>query len=152
MCSNVMISYQKGKKITSCTAKGSTFYFVMTKNVVGYHGKRQCWFTRSSWAEIEIEIEKNWSNGKVITGICYNQGLKQYLVVMTESAADQSYRCFKYSEFSEQSKWEDKEYDEKDRHPTIYFLDPNNHQLLIVYTSDENRSTYTAWPWFSLQC
>ena len=116
----------------------------MTKNVVGYHGKLQTYFTKNSWSDIETEISKHWENGKIITGICYNHGLKQYLVVMIESTAGQNYERFKSSESSEKSKWEKKEYHEEDRHPTIYFLDPNDNQLFVVYTSDKNRAGYVT--------
>ena len=142
----------------------------MTKNVVGYHGKNQIISRknyksgpRSERSEIKNTIFQDWKIGYAITGICYNHGLKEYLIVMTESTADQNYEWFKPSEDSEKEKeeeerrekWEAREYNFYERHPTIYFRDPNDEELLVVYTSDENRSGYTykdvsMWTAFSL--
>ena len=89
----------------------------MTKNVVGYHGKEQIICTknyksgpRSERSEIKNTIFQDWKNGFVITGICYNHGLKEYLIVMTESTDSQNYEWFKPSDDSMQREWEAKEY------------------------------------------
>ena len=90
--SKVKKNWDDGKMITSCTSKGSTYYIVMTDNVNGYHGKGQSYFSRSSWSDIESEIKKCYKDGRIITSICYNHGLHEYLVVMTTSPAGQSYK------------------------------------------------------------
>jgi len=142
--SNIKGKWDQGEMITSCTAKGSTYYIVMTQNVVGFHGKGQRFFKKNDWSDIKTEISKEWEDGRVITGICYNHGLEEYLVVMTKSSAGQNYKWFKPSELTKRKSWENKEFQEKNGHPTIYFRDPNDEQLLVVYTSDENRSGYVG--------
>ena len=42
---NYLQPVYEGKSITSCTSKDSTYYFIMTENVIGYHGERQIYFT-----------------------------------------------------------------------------------------------------------
>ena len=80
----------------------------MTKNVVGYHGKNQFIsiinYKSGPRSEIKNTIFQDWKNGFVITGICYNHGLSEYLVIMTKSNASQSYGWFDPSEESEQFK------------------------------------------------
>ena len=122
----------------------------MTKNVVGYHGKNQIISRknyksgpRSERSEIKNTIFQDWKNGFVITGICYNHGLKEYLIVMTESTDSQNYEWFKPSDDSMQREWEAKEYNFQSRDPTIYFRDPNDEELFVVYTYDKNRLDYT---------
>ena len=140
--SSVKKEWDDGKMITSCNSHGSIYYIVMTDKVDGYHGKGQTYFSRSSWSDIDSEIGKHYQDGKIITSICYNQGLKEYLVVMTTISAGQSYMWTKDS--SERSKWMDEMYEEKDYHPTIVFKDPNDDQILVVMTSDDQRSGYTT--------
>ena len=131
-----------GKRITSCTARGSSYYIVMTKNVNQYHGKRQVFLRKKYWQNMDAKISQYWNNGFAITGICYNHGLSEYLVIMTKSNASQSYGWFEPSEESEQFNWEFEEYYEEKKHATIYFLNPNDDQLLVVCTSDKNRSGF----------
>lgn len=139
--SNVKEKWDDGQRITSCTSKGSTYYMVMTDNVNGYHGKGQNYFSRSSWPDVANEIGKHYKDGKIITSICYNQGLEEYLVVMTTSSAGQSHKWTTTS--TDRSKWMDEMYKNKDYHPTIVFKDPNDDQILVVMTSDNQRSDYT---------
>ena len=132
-----------GYSITACAARGSTFYTVMTKDTKEYQGKAQAWFTRNTWIEVHREIQKEYKNGKAITGICYSTGLKQYFVVMTEMTAEQ---CYKWRGNSNKeriahSKWMDEKHNEG-FHPTIVFNDPTDDKILIVFTKDENRSGY----------
>ena len=123
----------------------------MTKNVARYHGKRQIFLFKNKlgpssekWSKIKYTIFQDYlQNGYVITGICYNHGLKEYLFVVTESTSDQNYKWFKPTEESEKQKWEEKEYKEEKRHPTIYFRDPNDLELLVVYTFDAHRLSLT---------
>ena len=86
----------------------------------------------------------------MITGICYNHGLGEYFVVMTESTATQNYEWF--NDDCEKFMWEFYEENDEERHPTIYFLDPNDDQLLVVCTSDKKRSEFfcKTWSRFSL--
>ena len=137
-------NWDNGKMITSCTSKGSTYYIVMTDNVNGYHGKGQTYISTSSWSDIENEIGKHYKDGKIITSICYNQGLQEYLVVMTTSSAGQSYKWTNNPTSNPTKTWMDKMYKVKDYHPTIIFEDPNDDQTLIVMTSDNDRTCYTT--------
>ena len=139
--SDIKEKWDDGKMITSCTSNRSTYYIVMTDKVSGFHDAGQSYFTRKSWSDVASEIGKHYKDGKIITSLCYNQGLEQYLVVMTTSSAGQSYKWSANSE--EGSKWMD-EMCQKDRHPTIVFKDPNDGQILVVMTSDDQRSGYTT--------
>ncbi|KAJ7373211.1 hypothetical protein OS493_014359 [Desmophyllum pertusum] len=65
----------EGFKITACAARGSTFYVIMTKDTEEYKGKAQTCFTRSTWTEANNEIQKEYKEGAVITGLCYSSGL-----------------------------------------------------------------------------
>ena len=116
----------------------------MTKNVDLYHGKRQSFLRDNYWSKMQAKIIQYVNNGFVITGICYNHGLNEYLVVMTESTASQNCKWFKPSEECEQFRWLYDEYNEK-RHPTILFLDPNDDRFLVVCTSDKKRSGFNSW-------
>ena len=139
--SKIKGKWDEGKSITSCTSRGSTYYIVMTDNVDGYQGQTQSYFCRSSWPDVNDEIEKNYKDGKIITSICYNFGLRQYLVVMTKSSAGQSYHWS--SNTTEWSKWIYEMFIVKGYHPTILFEDPNSHHSLTVVTADTQRTTYT---------
>ena len=84
-----VVQHYKGRAVTCCTSKASTYYIVMTDNVIGYHGERQVYFTYRDWSDVEIEIKFNHNYGYNITSLCYNQELQEYLVVMTTSPARQ---------------------------------------------------------------
>lgn len=71
--------------ITACAARGSTFYFIMTKDTKEYKGKAQRWFTCNTWTEASNDIKELIKEGYIITGICYSTELRQYFVVMTKS-------------------------------------------------------------------
>ena len=139
--SDIKEKWDDGKMITSCTSNRSTYYIVMTDKVSGYHDAGQSYFTRKSWSDVSSEIGKHYKDGKIITSLCYNQRLKEYLVIMTASSEGQSYK--RTSNSKERSKWIDEMY-KKDRHPTIVFKDPNDDQILVVMTSDDQRSGYTT--------
>ena len=140
--SKVKEKWDDGWKITSCTSKGSTYYIVMTGNVDGYHSKSQTYFTHNSWSDVESKIDEYYEAGKIITSICYNQGLEKYLVVMTKSFAGQTYKWTNSP--TKLSKWMDDKSKNKGYHPTIVFKDPNDDNILVVMTSEEQRSGYTA--------
>ena len=82
--SDIQEKWDEGFQITACAARGSTFYVVMTKDTEEYKDKPQSWCTRSTWAETCAEMDARTKEGKVITGLCYSSGLKQYLAVMTK--------------------------------------------------------------------
>ena len=124
--------------ITSCSARGSTYYIIMTKNVEGFHGKGQSFFESKSWSVAKTKIQENWNNGKIITSICYNSGLEKYLIVMTESTAGQDYEWFNTSEGAKRSEWLKKQ-EKVWLVPMIFFLDPTDNQLLVVCTTDKSR-------------
>lgn len=130
--------WNDGFKITACAARGSTFYIIMTKDTNEYKG-RQKWFTSDSWGRAQSEIEKEYKEGKAVTGICYSTGLGQYFVVMTETPQGQTYEwCNNYTA---RKKWLNEKYNEG-FHPTIIFKDPTDNQILCVVTEDKNRSGY----------
>ena len=141
--SAIQEKYDEGFHITACAAQGSTFYVIMTKDTGEYEGKEQNWNTFTSWSEANDEIQKKYKEGKAITGICYSTGLKQYGVVMTETPEHQT--CKWFNDGTAGVNWISEQY-EVGYHPTIIFKDPTNNKILIVMTTDENRSgcTYTC--------
>jgi len=136
--------FDDGFRITACAARGSTFYVIMTKDTKEYRAKGQKWFTRSTWSGVtKPEIEKGYREGKILTGICYSTGLRQYFVVMTEMPEEQCcywFDCTKEG-VSAKTDWMDEKYKEG-FHPAIIFKDPTYNQILFVMTKDENRSNY----------
>ncbi|KAJ7389050.1 hypothetical protein OS493_033909 [Desmophyllum pertusum] len=131
--------WDEGFKITACAARGSTFYVIMTKDTEEYKGKAQIWFTRRTWDKADNEIQKEYEEGKVITGICYSSGQGRYFVAMTTTREAQRYRRF--DDGIDRIKWMD-EKEENEFHPTIIFKDPTDQKSLVVMTEDDNRSGY----------
>ncbi|KAL9953314.1 hypothetical protein ACROYT_G040712 [Oculina patagonica] len=138
---NIKRVWEDGFKITACAARGSTFYVIMTKDTEEYKGKIQVCFTCVTWAEAQNEIQKVRKEGKAITGICYSTGLEQYFVVMTESSERQTHKWF--GDGSAANNWADKQY-HVGYHPTVIFKDPTDNKILVVMTTDKNRSSYTS--------
>ena len=147
---DIQKQWKDGLKITSCAALDSTFYIVMTKDTKEYDGKGQKWFTRSTWTETRDKIQEGYKEGKVITGICYSTGLKQYLVVMTKMPQRQTYRWFDTAETIAMSDWEREKF-KQGFHPAIIFKDPTVNETLSVMTKDENRSGYVRRDNFELR-
>lgn len=139
--SDIQKKFDEGYEITACAARGSTFYVIMTKDTEEYKGKAQTWITPSTWAEAKDEIEKKYKEGKAITGICYSTGLKQYGIAMTGTPARQTYKWF--DDGTAANDWTSEQY-QQGYHPTTIFKDPTDNKILIVMTSDENRSGYTS--------
>ena len=81
--STVKDEWSKGYMITSCAARDTIFYLIMTKGANEYpENTGQILFIRDFWIDVKDEISEQWhEENRIITGICYNQGLQQYLVV-----------------------------------------------------------------------
>ena len=135
--------YEEGFRLTACAARGSTFSIVMTKDTDEYHGKNQKWFTRTSWEEVGIKLEKQYKKGRAVTGICYSTGQGRYFVVLTETPQKQKYKWFDHSDTTIRDDWMDAQHKEG-YHPTIIFKDPTDEKILVVMTMDENRSGYSC--------
>ena len=129
-----------GFQITSCAARGSTFYIIMTKGTREYKEK-QAWFTLNSWDEAKYVIQENQDKGRVVTGICYSTGQRKYLVVVMASSHDQIYR--KFNRAADLDNWVKERYKEG-FHPTIIFKDPADNRTLVVMIKDTHRSFYTC--------
>ena len=142
--------WDDGLRITSCAALDSTFYIVMTKDTKEYDGKRQTCSTRSTWTDTREKIREGYKEGRVITGICYSTGLKQYLLVMTKMPQEQTYRWFGNTERIARSDWEQEKF-KQGFHPTIIFKDPTGNETLSVMTKDENRSGYKRRAYYKLR-
>lgn len=71
--------WEEGFKITACATRCSTFYIVMTKDTNEYKGD-QTWCTRNSRQEANNEMQKNYKEGRALTGICYSTGVGQYFL------------------------------------------------------------------------
>ena len=138
---DVKKQWDDGLRITSCAALDSTFYIVMTKYTKEYNGEEQKLFTCRTWEETNDEIQKEYKEGKTITGICYSTGLELYLVVLTKIPQRQTYRWFDKTDTIAMGDWE-KEKFKQGFHPTIIFKNPTDNKTLIVMTNDENISTY----------
>ena len=147
---NIRKHWKDGLQITSCAAVDSTFYIIMTEETKEYHGKRQKWFTRSTWREANVEIQEGYKDGKAITGICYSSGLKLYFVVMTASMGVQ---CFSWFDTTQQKAMIDWEVEKSKQgfHPTIIFKNPTDKKILIVMTKNENRSVFVRRSDFKLK-
>ncbi len=131
--------YDEGFMITACAARGSTFYVVMTKDTEEYKGKAQTWITGDTWTEACDKISEKYKERKIITGICYSTGLKQYGVVMTESSEGQTSRWF--DDGPDTNNWMDEQH-QVGYHPTVIFKDPTNNKIFVVMTTDKNRTDY----------
>ena len=133
--------YDADYRITACGARNSRFYYIMTRGAAGFGGKRQICTTKNSWDEAKEFISQQWKDGKILTGICYSTGLKKYLLVMTESSENQRYKWGTSSQIVDWD-WVNEEY-RMGRYPTIIFHDPSDDRVMVVMTSDGNRSGYT---------
>ena len=137
--SDIEKKLDEGFNITACAARGLIFLVIMIKGTEEYKGKAQTWFTRSTWDKANNEIQKGRKEGKVITGICYSSGLGRYFVAMTTTREGQCYHRF--DDGIARIKWMD-EKSEKGFHPTIIFKDPTDQKIVVVMTTDDNRSGY----------
>ena len=135
--------YDADYRITACGARNSRFYYTMTLGATGYDGKEQICAIKDSWVEANEFISQELEDGKILTGICYSTGMKQYFLVMTESSASQSIRGT-ISQAVDYD-WVYEEYS-KGLSPTIIFHDPSFNLVLVVMTSDTNRSGYLIRP------
>ncbi|KAJ7375761.1 hypothetical protein OS493_039027 [Desmophyllum pertusum] len=88
-------------------------------------------------ARLTMKYRRSMIEGKAITGLCYSSGLGQYGVVMTETREGQCYH--RSDDTIARSKWMH-EKSKEGYHPTIIFKDPTNRRILVVMTTDQNRS------------
>ncbi len=77
----------------------------------------------------------------VISHICYNHGLKQYLVVLTGGPGRKA-QVTKWFSTHENDKWWIDQMREQGLHPTFIFYDINLNKLLHVMTEDNDRNDY----------
>jgi len=138
--SDIEKARKDGFKITSCAARGPTFYIIMTKGTREYK-KKQAWFTLNSWNEAKSVIQENQDNGRVVTGICYSTGQRKYLVVVMGTSQHQIYQ--KFRDVTEMDNWVKKEHKQQ-FHPSIIFKDPCDGKTLVVMIRDRDRSSYTC--------
>ena len=131
--------WDDGFDITSCTARGSTFYIVMTKGTREYEDKEQMWFTSNRRNEAYDEINEQYEAGLTVTGICYSTGLRQNFVVFTKIPEVQS--SYYFDDTTVALNWMAEKH-HVGYHPTVIFTDPTLNKTLAVMTSDENRSNY----------
>jgi len=125
--------------ITSCAARGSELFIVMTKGTKEYEDKDQTWFTGFTWNETYNEINEQHRAGYTVTGICYSTGLGQYFVVFTKIPELQSSHYFDGT--ASVLNWMDEQH-HVGYHPTIIFRVPTLKKTLVVMTTDKNRSSY----------
>jgi len=135
--SDIQKKWKEGFRITSCAARGPTFFIIMTKDTEEYRDKLQMCFNRNTWNKTCGEINKHIKAGYTVTGICYSTGLKRYLVVMTKIPEVQSsHYC---DDTTAVLDWiEEKRH--VGYHPTLIFRHPTVDKTLAVVTTDENRS------------
>jgi len=137
--SDIQKKWEDGFEITSCAARGSTFYIVMTKGTEEYRDKQQMWFTCNTWNETRDEINEQIKVGYTVTGICYCTGLRQYFVVTTEIPEVKSSHHF--DDTTAALNWMDEQH-LVGYHPTVIFTDSTLNKTLVVMTTDEDRSSY----------
>jgi len=137
--SDIEKKWKESFEVTSCAARGSTFYIIMTKGTREYRGKQQMWFSVNTWNETCDEINEQCKAGFTVTGICYCTGLRQYFVVMTKIPEVQS--SYHFDDTTAVLDWMEEQH-HVGYHPTIIFTDPTLNKTLVVMTTDENRSSY----------
>ena len=141
--SDIENQWDMGSKITSCGTINSTYYIVMTKNAEKYSTDQgQTYHVKKSWQDVEVEISKGRHGMKqIITALCYNHSLKEYLVVMTQSTFKQEHKWldWKHDCKKEIAEWIKQKRAEGYKY-TIIFTDPTNDMNLLVMTSDETLS------------
>ena len=144
--STVQEWFDAGYHITACGARNSQFYYIMTRGAMGYDGKKQTCTLKDSWGEAEDYIRQQWEKGYVLTGICYSTGKKQYFLVMTQSSEGQT-QSHNWGTTSQavDFNWVEEEC-RMGREPTIIFHDPSDNLVLVVTTSDRNRSGSSIRP------
>ena len=132
--------YSKGYRITACGAQCLNFYYIMTKGVDAFDGKKQMWVLKKSWAEMEDLIEDNRKRGMTVTDVCYSRSKKKYLLVMTKSLDRQKHR-WRVDDKVKDDKWIEEE-SSKGRYPSIIFHDPSTGRVLDVTTESVDRSGF----------
>ena len=131
--------WKDGFEITSCAARGQTFYIIMTKGTREYRNKTQAWFSCNTWNETCDEINEQIKEGYTVTGICYSTGLRLYFVVTTKIPEVQSAH---YSDDTTVAlNWMEEQH-HVGYHPAIIFSEPTLNETLVVMTTDENRSSF----------
>jgi len=147
--SRIERKWKDGFEVTSCAARGSTFYIVMTKDTREYKDKQQKWFTCSTWNEICHEIDVEIKAGFTLTGICYCTGLRQYFVITTKLPEVKSSHHF--DDTTAALNWMDEQH-HVGYHPILIFTDPLTvNKTLVVMTTDTNRSSYKYTFGFKLE-
>lgn len=141
--SNTREYWDNGFHITACTARGSIFYVIMTKDTKKYKGTLQKWFTADTWNDVRVEIDRTQAVGHRITGLCYSSEKEQYLVVMTKFNIPPG-QCSQWFDDTREASlatsiWLNEKFKEG-FHPTIVFKDPTSNEMLVVMTEDETRS------------
>jgi len=131
--------------ITSWAGGEGKWFVVMTKGVEGIgcgfgNNKRQAWRTRTTWSEINTEIDKMWADGYVITSIAYEDQLRTWMVIFTESRRGQRLKWAK--EFP--TAWV-KEQCDNNYAITTLLRDPADDQYLVIMTTD--RGVGNNWSW-----
>lgn len=120
--------------ISAVASWGSRFFFVLTKGVAMYAGKKQFITIRRGWRLVEEAITECGDMGAIITGLCYCKKTGLYALVMTESTAQQAYGW----------DWDStQDFVAEGYHPTLVLHHPTNSSILTVMTTDENRSGFT---------
>ena len=130
---DIDLLWKKDFQITAVWAWGLDFYFAMTKGAKEYAGKFQTYYISSSWTSLEDKIKRGWTNGLVITGVCFSAKVEKYLLVLTESGArqkcmwDLTSNCLNHK-------------DCKGYHPTAVFHDLRSDRVLTVITKGKVES------------
>ena len=132
-----------GLSVTSVTCFNKKYFFVMTAGVSQFENHEQVIFTKSNRSDLDIEIKKQRSEGKVITSFCINHELREYLVVMTEmEGCEQASGWFQKRTadgYRERVKWLEI-YLRRRLVDTIVCGDSSDNQTFYVMTSDEDRN------------
>ena len=131
-----------GLSVTSVTCLNKKYFFVVTSGVSQYENKEQVIFTKSNRSDLDTELKKQRSEGKVITSLCINHELSEYLVVMTEmEGCEQASGWFK-TRTADGGRERDKRSEPYVRRRLWYTTvcgDPSDYQTFYVRTSDEDR-------------
>ena len=135
--------FLSGLSVTSVTCLNKKYIFVVTAGASQYENKEQVIFTKSNRSDLDTEIKKQRSEGKVITSFCINHELSEYLVVMTEMEGCEQASGWFNIRINDGSRERNKWAEPHVRRNLLYAIaceDFSDHQTFYIMTSDEDRN------------
>ena len=133
-----------GLSVTSVTCYNGMYFLVLTVGGNPFENKKQVIFRKETRPDLDLEINRQRLEGKVITSFCVNKLKNEYLVVMTEmEGCEQESRWFDDRTTDggkEMQMWSDDLFQSRKLFTTLVCEDPSDNQSFYVKTSDEDRN------------